>query len=76
MKIELKVPSIATIGVSGPVQCGKSIVLSRLANLLQEEFGATVVMNEELKHDYRPPDSEIAGWERDLVKRTVWVLAE
>lgn len=76
MKMEIKVPSVATIGVSGPVQCGKSTVMLRLAQVLQDEFGATVVLNDELAKEKNQTRADLQKWERDMVKRTVWVLAE
>jgi len=40
---------VATITVTGPVQCGKSIVILRLARILEEEFGAKVVLDDGLR---------------------------
>jgi len=40
---------VATITVTGPVQCGKSIVMLRLARILEEEFGAKVVLDDGLR---------------------------
>lgn len=76
MKMEVSVPNVATIGVSGPVQCGKSIVMLRLAQMLESEFGAVVILNDELQAEKDQTMPQTADWERKLVGGTIWVLAE
>jgi elongation factor P hydroxylase len=67
----------AAIIVVGPVQCGKSRVMLRLKQVLEEEFGAAVVLDDELKcaeqtGDANPPQD----WEKKMVGETVWHLTE
>ncbi len=77
MKVEIKTPKVAAIGVTGPVQCGKSIVMARLKEVLETEFGATVVVNEELKREFNQSSYDnLEDWQKHMVGRTVWVLAE
>lgn len=76
MKLEVKIPNIATICVCGPVQCGKSAVMLRLKQVLENDFGATVVLNDELANAANQSLNELQQWERDMVRKTVWVLAE
>lgn len=68
MRIDL--PSVGHVVVVAPVGRGKSALLSRIARVLREEFGARVVFDT----DERP--AEIPKWEADLVSSTVWVLDE
>lgn len=76
-EVKIKVPSIATIGVTGPTQCGKSIVMHRLKEILEKEMGATVVINSELQQDFSSNDYKaLDNWQRQMIKDTVWVLAE
>ncbi len=64
-----------TITVEGDVGCGKSIILARIAQILRDEFGATV--NDEcLAQEYRSRPNDIANWEKDSIKNTFWTLEE
>lgn len=77
MMIQVNVPSVATVVVRGDVGCGKSAVMGRLMRVLQEEFGATVVLSEALRNEQRGGNLDRPqDWERDVVKNTVWVLHE
>ncbi len=68
---------IATITVSGPVQCGKSRVMLRLKQVLEEEFGAIVELDEELKMAEAAGDAEPPlKWQKEMVGGTVWQLSE
>lgn len=80
MQLQVNVPDVATIVVTGPVGCGKSAVMGRLQQVLRDEFGATVVLSEPLRHEANarggnlgdtPPD-----WEHKTASRTTWVLHE
>jgi ABC-type polar amino acid transport system ATPase subunit len=76
MKIEVNVPNVATIAVTGPVGCGKSAVMRTLKKVLIEQFGATVLLNDELRREENSMPEEIAKHEADAVRKTVWLLAE
>lgn len=77
MEITIKTPDVAAIGITGPVQCGKSIVMHRLKKILQEEFGATVIVSEALQQDFNMSNySNLDDWQKRMVGKTVWVLAE
>lgn len=77
MNIEIKVPAVATIGVAGPTQCGKSIIMDRLRRVLEQEFGATVVLNRSLQEELNGSSyDDLADWEKRMVAETIWVLAE
>ncbi len=62
-----------TIIISGPVQCGKTAVLLKIKQLLEQEFGAQVSFDPaaEALADLIPPE-----WEKDLVRRNTWTLIE
>lgn len=75
MKIEINVPNIAHVIVTGPTQCGKSIVLERIAQVLRDEFDAGLV-NLEGQKNCPPELDKLQSWERDLVKKTTWILSE
>lgn len=72
--IEINVPDIANITVSGPVQCGKSIVVDRIKRMLESEFNAQVISKDwrEEGDIYR----ELADWEKKMVRCTVWNISE
>lgn len=77
MKVKVNVPNIATIAVAGPTQCGKSIVMNRVKEVLEKEFGASVVLNDNLQAEANISiDKPLEDWEKKMVKDTVWVLAE
>lgn len=75
MKLEINVPNIAHVVVTGPTQCGKSIVLERIAQVLRDEFGAGMV-NLEAQKNAPPELDKLKSWERDMVRKTTWVLSE
>ena len=62
-----------TVIISGPVQCGKTAVLLRIKQLLEQEFGAQVSIDPtvEALNDLIPQE-----WEKDLVRRSTWTLIE
>lgn len=75
-KIEIEVPNVAHVIVSGPTQCGKSLVLARIERVLREEFGAQTVSRDlEQERSLGNPDNP-AGWEQKLAAKTTWVLSE
>lgn len=75
-KIAIEVPDVAHIVVTGPTQCGKSLVLARIERVLREEFGAQTV-SRDLEQERRMgnPDSP-ADWELKMAAQTTWVLSE
>jgi ABC-type polar amino acid transport system ATPase subunit len=75
-KIEITVPDVAHVVVSGPTQCGKSIVLARIERMLHEEFGAHTISHD-LDAERRAGDlDDPKDWEKRMVKQTTWVLTE
>jgi len=75
-KIEIEVPNVAHVIVSGPTQCGKSLVLARIERVLREEFGARTVSRDlEQERNLGTPDNP-ADWELKLAAKTTWVLSE
>lgn len=73
--IKITIPNIAHVVVIGPTQCGKSIILERISQVLRDEFGAGVVNLEAQKN--APPELEkLQQWERDMVRKTTWILSE
>ena len=75
-KIHIEVPDVAHVIVTGPTQCGKSLVLARIERVLREEFGA-VTVSRDLQHERKigNPDSP-ADWELNMAAKTTWVLSE
>lgn len=74
-KIEVSTPNVANIVVVGPTQCGKSIVLEKIARMLKDEFGATLVNIEAEKNGHEEIDN-LRDWQTSLVRNTVWILSE
>ena len=74
--IIIKVPEVASITITGPTQCGKSIIMDRIKKMLEKEFGATVISkdleNEKIISDYQ----NLAKWETDMVAETIWHISE
>lgn len=67
---------VATVVVTGPTQCGKSVVLARIDRVLREEFGAQTVSKDlEQERNIGNPDNP-ADFELQLVSKTTWVLSE
>jgi ABC-type cobalamin/Fe3+-siderophores transport system ATPase subunit len=80
MQMQVTVPDVATVVVTGPVGCGKSAVMGRLQQVLRDEFGATVVLSEPLRREANGRGGDLgaplADWERKAVTKTTWVLHE
>lgn len=75
-KFIIDVPQVACITVTGPTQCGKSIVIDRIKNMLEQEFGATVV-SKDWKDERRLANYEsLEDWEIKMVSGTIWNLSE
>lgn len=75
-ELKLKVPNVAHIVITGPVQCGKSIIMDRIDKLLRAEFGANVV-SEDLRIERNGNDyDELADWQKEMVRKTTWVISE
>ena len=77
-KFIIDVPKVACITVTGPTQCGKSIVIDRIKKTLEEEFGATVISRdwERERREGGEYDQELADWENQMVQDTIWVISE
>jgi len=76
-KLAISIPELACVTVTGPVQCGKSAVLHRIKQVLEEEFGARIQASGDLQEAWRMEDySKPAGWELQMVKETIWYLQE
>ncbi len=75
-ELKIKVPNVAHVVITGPTQCGKSIVMDRIEKALRAEFGANVV-SEDLRIERNGNDyDELSDWQKDMVKKTTWVLSE
>lgn len=75
-ELKIKVPNIAHIIVTGPTQCGKSIVMDRIEKALRTEFGVNVV-SEDLRVERNGSNYDhLDEWQKDMVKRTTWVMSE
>lgn len=75
-ELKIKVPNVAHVVITGPTQCGKSIVMDRIDKALRAEFGANVV-SEDLRIERNGSDyDELEQWQKDMVKKTTWVLSE
>jgi len=75
-ELKIKVPNVANIIVTGPTQCGKSIVMDRIEKALRSEFGANVI-SEDLRIERNGNDyDELEDWQKEMVKKTTWVLSE
>lgn len=74
--IKIKIPNVAHIVVTGPNQCGKSIVMDRIEKALKSEFGANVI-SEDLRIERNGNDyDQLDDWQKKIVARTTWVLSE
>jgi len=75
-ELNIKVPNVANIVVTGPTQCGKSIVMDRIAKALESEFGANVV-SEDLRIERNGNNYDnLDDWQKKMVAKTTWVLSE
>lgn len=64
-----------TITLEGTVQSGKSIIMDRIARVL-EEYGAEV-HSEELQSERGLQNFDrIDDWEREMIRETKWHLVE
>lgn len=75
-KLEIFHPELGSISIKAPTSTGKTILLYKIAKMLEEDFGAVVVsptLEQELVgNDY----SELDKWQKDMVKETIWYLEE
>lgn len=66
------------ITIDGPVQVGKSIILARIKQMLEHEFGVSTVMVDrevsELSQQALP--QSLADWELNMIKKNSWLLTE
>jgi len=75
-ELKIKVPNVAHIVVTGPTQCGKSIVMDRIEKAIKSEFGANVV-SEDLRIERNGNDyDQLADWQKKMVAETTWVMSE
>ena len=79
LKIEeltVTVPNIGHIVVTGPTQCGKTIIMDRIEKALKKEFGANVI-SPDLDAERNGSNLEaLDDWEKEMVGKTTWVLSE
>ncbi|MCK7542920.1 hypothetical protein MLC59_01885 [Marinobacter bryozoorum] len=75
-KVAIKVPEVACITVTGPTQCGKSIVIDRIKKMLEAEFGAAVISKDWEKERQLSNMDELADWEINMVGDTIWFIQE
>lgn len=70
-------PNTATITVQGATQVGKTIVSHKIARMLEDEYGATVVRSGSMKQDSAGSKGYIlADWEIGMVGNTTWSIVE
>ena len=74
--VVISVPEVASITVTGPVQCGKSIVIDRIKKMLEAEFDATVVSKDWEREGRGVHYEYLDSWELKMVSRTIWHLSE
>ena len=75
-ELKIKVPDVAHIVITGPTQCGKSIVMDRIEKALRAEFGANVV-SEDLRIERNGNNyDQLERWQKDMIKKTTWILSE
>tara|TARA_R110000751_G_scaffold246682_2_gene346567 strand:- start:43 stop:279 length:237 start_codon:yes stop_codon:yes gene_type:complete len=75
-ELKINIPDVAHIVVTGPTQCGKSIVMDRIEKMLKADFGATVISRDLAKERKLGNMDELADWEVKMVKDTTWILYE
>lgn len=72
----MKTPDVAHIVISGPTQCGKSIVMDTIEKALKAKFGANVV-SEDMRIERNASDYEsLQDWQKRMVAKTTWVMSE
>lgn len=65
-----------TIRISGPTQCGKTLVAAVVERVLRQAFGATVIA-EDLEAARRLGNPDFPKeWERQMVAETLWRIEE
>ena len=75
--VTIKVPEVACITVTGPTQCGKSIVIDRIKKMLEAEFGAAVVSKDWEKRERQLGSmNDLSNWEIKMVGDTIWSIQE
>jgi len=74
--VTIKVPEVACITVTGPTQCGKSIVIDRIKKMLEAEFGADVVSKDWEEERRLSNMDKLDAWEVEMVRNTVWCIQE
>jgi len=75
-ELKINIPDVAHIVVTGPTQCGKSIVMDRIEKMLKADFGATVISRDLAKERELGNMDELADWEVKMVKDATWILYE
>jgi hypothetical protein len=75
-KFIIDVPQVACITVTGPTQCGKSIVIDRIKKMLEQEFGATVVSKDWKEERTLANYESLKDWEMKMVAGTIWNISE
>lgn len=68
-----KIPDVVNITVTGPVGVGKSTVMLELKSMLEERFGATVILNDALRLEDSLANEK---WMQRAIGRAVWILSE
>lgn len=75
-RIVVDVPEVASITVTGPTQCGKSIVIDRIKKMLEAEFGAAVVSRDWEEERRLGSMDELDAWEKEMVAGVIWHISE
>src|SRR3546814_15145649 len=75
-KIEIAVPDVAHVVVTGPMQCGNSLVLARLDRVLRGEFGPHTVCRDLAQERRRGCPDNTAYWALKMAAKTTRPLSE
>ena len=66
-----------TVTITGPVSSGKSIVMDRIAKLLENEFNIEIMSSDLFKaRNLDDMDGELTEAELKMIREKVWELRE
>jgi nucleoside-triphosphatase THEP1 len=74
MKVLL--PEVVHVLVSGPVATGKTLILKRISEVIEGEFGATALLTKPVRSAFNMDQQPASGWETEVVRKTLFVLSE
>ena len=75
-KINVDIPNVASIVITGPCGCGKSVIMDRIEKMIKQEFGALVV-SKDLEIERNGNDlTNLESWEKERIGKTIWTISE